>query len=440
MSEKNKERLDSNLSFNKSEQSLFETGPVNEVVILAGGLGTRLRDAVPDVPKVMAPIAGRPFLGYIIDYLRMQGVSTFIFSLGFKGNIIEQYLKEHFPTLDYTTVTEQEPIGTGGGIRLALQKAKSEDVLIVNGDTLFKVDIEQLFEQHQQKKADCTIALKRMKSFVRYGVVQLDKDNRIQSFKEKKYYSQGLINGGVYLLSKEKFFRHSFPQKFSFEKDYLEAKCHEGVFYGVVQEGYFIDIGIRTDYERAQKELVPPVLDLKKVDKSWTLFIDRDGVINDETIGEYVLRWDQFIFSSGVLQSFKKLSDVFGRIILVTNQRGVGKGLMSKADLDTIHYEMQREIEIVGGHLDKIYYCTDVDAVSFYRKPNPGMAVQAKKDFPEIDFKRCIMVGNKESDMRFGRAAGMFTVFLATTNPDVPFPHPDIDLRFDSLAAFASAL
>ena len=101
---------------------------------------------------------------------------------------------------------------------------------------------------------------------------------------------------------------------------------------------------------------------------------------------------------------------------------------------------MQREVEIVGGRIDKIYFCTDLDNDSPMRKPNPGMALQARQDFPQIDFSKTIMVGNKPSDMRFGRAAGMFTVFVATTNPETPFPHPDIDLRFSSLKEFAEAL
>lgn len=168
--------------------------------------------------------------------------------------------------------------------------------------------------------------------------------------------------------------------------------------------------------------------------------MDRDGVINDEKLGEYILHWDYFIFSKGVLDVFKKLSDTFGRVIIVTNQKGVGKGLMTQAALDSIHYEMQREVEVVGGRIDRIYACTDLDDLSPNRKPNHGMALQAQTDMPDIDFSRSVMVGNKPSDMRFGRAAGMRTVFVATTNPEVPFPHPDIDLRFDSLFHFAGAL
>jgi D-glycero-alpha-D-manno-heptose 1-phosphate guanylyltransferase len=279
-----------------------------------------------------------------------------------------------------------------------------------------------------------------MVDFDRYGVVEVDPHGKILSFKEKQYYESGLINGGLYLLNKDLFFQHTFPDKFSFEKEYLETFYPEGKFFGCVQEGYFIDIGIPEDYQRAQTELSSSILDLQKIDKTWTLFLDRDGVINDERVGEYVLHWGQFIFSKGVLDVFKKLSDVFGRIIIVTNQRGVGKELMTEADLQSIHLEMQREVEIVGGKIDRIYYCTDKDNKCFFRKPNPGMAFQAVSDFPEIDLAKSIMVGNKPSDMRFGRSAGMYTVFVTTTNPDQPIPHPDIDLVFPTLADFARAL
>ena len=136
----------------------------------------------------------------------------------------------------------------------------------------------------------------------------------------------------------------------------------------------------------------------------------------------------------------KKLGDKFGKIIIISNQRGIGKGLMTEADLQSIHLEMQREVEIVGGKIDRIYYCIDKDDKSFNRKPNPGMALQALHDFPGIDLDKTIMVGNKPSDMRFGRSAGIFTVFVTTTNPDQPFPHPDIDLIYPSLSAFADVL
>src|SRR6476469_3101676 len=103
-------------------------------IILAGGLGTRLRDTVPDLPKCMAPVAGRPFLSYVIDYLRMQGIERFIFSLGYRWGLIEEFLQKEYPSLDYTSVIEEEPLGTGGGIRLAIEKVISNNVLVANGD------------------------------------------------------------------------------------------------------------------------------------------------------------------------------------------------------------------------------------------------------------------------------------------------------------------
>jgi D-glycero-alpha-D-manno-heptose 1-phosphate guanylyltransferase len=413
---------------------------VKEAIILAGGLGTRLRSTVPDLPKCMAPVAGKPFLSHVIDYLRMQGIERFIFSLGYRWGVVEEYLQREYSNLDFVSVIEEEPLGTGGAIRLAIQKSRSGDVVIANGDTLFKVQLKQLFETHEENNSECTIALKPMKDFDRYGVVETDNSGRIISFKEKQFFPEGLINGGVYLLNKKSFLGHSLPEKFSFEKDYLEKFCAERLFYGSRQNGYFIDIGIPEDFQRAQSELERSKLELSQIDKSWTLFLDRDGVINEERVGEYVLHWGEFIFSKGVLGVFKNLSHRFGRIIVISNQRGVGKGLMTEADLQTIHLEMQREVAIVDGKIDKIYYCTEKDNKAFNRKPNPGMAVQALNDFPDIELSKAIMVGNKPTDMKFGRAAGVFTVFVRTTNPDQPFPHPDIDLIFPSLFDFSAAL
>jgi len=413
---------------------------IREAIILAGGLGTRLRSAVPDLPKCLAPVAGRPFLGHVIDSLRMQGIERFIFSLGYRSELVEDFLRIDYPTLDHVSVVEDEPLGTGGAIALALEQAQTNDVLVANGDTLFRINLQELETAHRQAAAECTLALKPMTDFDRYGVVEMDASGRIASFREKDHYAQGLINGGIYLINKEQWSQRHFNPKFSFEKDYLERFAQEGVLYGSVQEGYFIDIGIPEDFSRADRELRSPVLDLAAVDKSWTLFLDRDGVINEERVGEYVLHWNQFIFSTGVLGVFRQLSEHFGRIFIVSNQRGVGKGLMSEADLQSIHLEMQREVEIVEGKIDRIYYCTEKDDTSFRRKPNPGMAFQAKSEFPDIDFQKSIMVGNKPSDMRFGRAAGMFTVFVRTTNPQQAFPHPDIDLVFPTLAGFVAAL
>ncbi len=178
-------------------------------------------------------------------------------------------------------------------------------------------------------------------------------------------------------------------------------------------------------------------MDISQIDKTCTLFLDRDGVINHEKKDDYILHWDEFKFYHGVTGALKILSDIFGTIVMVTNQRGVGRGLMTEADLTEIHANMLTVVIENGGRINKIYYCTAIESNDNNRKPNPGMAIQAKEDFDHIDFSKAIMVGNKLSDMQFGRNAGMFTVYVETTHPEVDSPHPLIDSRFSDLNAFA---
>jgi len=182
------------------------------------------------------------------------------------------------------------------------------------------------------------------------------------------------------------------------------------------------------------------MIPLNKIDNSWTLFLDRDGVINHEKHEDYIHRWDEFKFYDGATEAIKIFSEKFNRIIIVTNQRGVGKGLTKQHDLDAIHINMQAEIENAGGRVDAIYYCTDLDNESHNRKPNPGMGLQAVKQFDDIDLCKCIMVGNTLSDMEFGRNLGIYTVFLPTTRPEVNLNDTRIDAVYESLKAFANAL
>lgn len=182
------------------------------------------------------------------------------------------------------------------------------------------------------------------------------------------------------------------------------------------------------------------MLNLQNINRSWTLFLDRDGVINVEKKDEYVLNVSEFIFLDGVQQAIKILSEIFGLILVVSNQRGIAKGLMSLEDLHDVHAYMIEEIINQQGRIDKIYFCTDLNNTSPNRKPNTGMALQAKKDFPQIDFSKSIMAGNKISDMQFARNAGMYSVFIASTNPEIGFPHELINTRFNSLLAFATAI
>lgn len=231
-----------------------------ECIILSGGLGTRLRSVVPDLPKSMAYIDGKPFLWYLVRYFLRQDVTHFVFALGYKHEVIEAYLASedspfHNTIAQYKISVETEPLGTGGAIQKACALTKNVQVIVANGDTMFDVDIEALEDFHLSQKSLCILALKPMTDFERYGVVILDEEGRVADFKEKQFYSEGNINGGVYLLDVPPFLELHFPEKFSFEKDFLEGHAGKHTLSGLIQERYFIDIGVPQDYEKAQHEL-----------------------------------------------------------------------------------------------------------------------------------------------------------------------------------------
>jgi D-glycero-alpha-D-manno-heptose 1-phosphate guanylyltransferase len=231
------------------------SGPIRTAIVLAGGLGTRLRTVLQDLPKPMAPIGELPFLSYLLHSLEAFGVEEAILSVGYRREAIVAHYGDCYGRMALRYAVEEEPMGTGGGIRLACRMTDAEDVLILNGDTLFDVDLAAMATAHFGSTAAITLALKPMRDFDRYGTVQLDAEHQVQAFREKQPCVEGLINGGVYLLRNDTWHRIATADKFSFEKDILERYLDVLDFRGYVSEGYFIDIGIPEDYARAQVEL-----------------------------------------------------------------------------------------------------------------------------------------------------------------------------------------
>ncbi|MDR0680342.1 MAG: nucleotidyltransferase family protein [Dysgonamonadaceae bacterium] len=223
---------------------------MKEAIILAGGLGTRLRPVVSDIPKCMAPVAGRPFLHYLLIALESAGFDHIILSLGYKHEVVEEYVLNKEWKMEITSIVETEPLGTGGAVKFALSKSSCENVFILNGDTFLDADYRQMSDFHIQTNAKATLALKEMHNFDRYGSVETDRKSRIVRFIEKQYCRKSLINAGVYILRKNAL--SGFPEKFSLEKDFFEQTVAEGSLSGFLVEGYFIDIGIPDDYSRAQ--------------------------------------------------------------------------------------------------------------------------------------------------------------------------------------------
>ena len=222
-----------------------------DVIVLVGGQGTRLKSVVPDIPKPMASINGKPFLYYLLMRLCRFEVSRIILAVGYKYEAILDYFGTIFQGRELIYSREKQPLGTGGALRQALDYVLSDHVLLLNGDTLFDVDLREMYQYHIAHHADLTIALKPMTNFYRYGVVQ-ERDGRILGFNEKCHCSAGLVNGGVYLINKATQGKLLLAEdRFSFERDFLEKKVNELSFSAFITDKYFIDIGIPEAYQTA---------------------------------------------------------------------------------------------------------------------------------------------------------------------------------------------
>lgn len=390
---------------------------IREAVVLAGGLGTRLRSEIGEFPKPLAPINGEPFLTHVFKYLQKNGVNRVVLSVGYKWELIKEQYGHQWNDIEIYYAVEKERLGTGGAIKLAMAKIESDNFYVLNGDTLFDVNLLTLEDFHFKNNAQCSVALKELFKVDRYGSVELNSD-KISEFKEKTYREQTFINGGIYCLNKS--ILNEFPDSsiFSFESDYLEQNTSEKAIFGKLFNEYFIDIGIPEDYKEFEnkviRELEPlPSFNNLPIDKSWTLFLDRDGVFNHQIIDDYVKQVHELKIIKGVPEALAEFTKQFGKILVVTNQQGVGKGVMTEDDLHHLNGYIVNLVETYGGKIDKIYFAPQLrEEGSNYRKNGTGMGLHAKFDYPEIDFSKSILVGDSESDIEFGTKLGMKTVML----------------------------
>lgn len=226
----------------------------DEAIILAGGLGTRLRPVLSDLPKPMAPINDKPFLEYMLSYLSSYGIRHVVLSVGYKHELIKSHFGSSFSGIKLTYAIEEEPLGTGGAIRYALNFIQSQKVFLLNGDTFFNVNLRDLSEFYKAYNPDIAMTIRLMHDFFRYGTVQHD-ISRVTGFVAKKPVKRGFINGGIYLIRKALFDNYDLPDKFSFESDFLEKNLDQLEVYAMECSDYFIDIGIPKDYEKARTEL-----------------------------------------------------------------------------------------------------------------------------------------------------------------------------------------
>ena len=221
-----------------------------EAIILAGGFGTRLRSVVSDLPKPMAPIAGRPFLELLLDHLAMFDFDHIVLSTGYMHDKIESHFGSAYKGMLLSYAVEKEPLGTGGGIRNALTLCSQEDVAVLNGDTLFRIDYNVLASFYHSHHCRLAMVMRNVDDTSRYGAVSTDSSGRIVRFDEKNQCDgAGTINGGISMINRSLLEEFAPGEAFSFEKDVLQAMYDKEPFYAYASDDYFIDIGIPEDYQ-----------------------------------------------------------------------------------------------------------------------------------------------------------------------------------------------
>jgi D,D-heptose 1,7-bisphosphate phosphatase len=373
--------------------------PPIQAVILAGGLGTRLGSKTETLPKPMMDIAGRPFLDYLVQNLRRQGVNEIVLSIGYLSDAIRSYFgtgENHGLSIRYAV--EESPLGTGGALRNCLPMLR-ERFFVMNGDTLFDVNLAALANASPGN----VMAMLPVDDSSRYGRVTLE-DGRVARFEEKGDQGPGVINGGVLCLDRDVL--AGLPDgKSSLEQDFLPRLVYQGTLSGFISNGFFIDIGVPDSLANAQSSI-------PRWEKKPIAFIDRDGVLNDD-LG-YVHTVEQFEWLDGAQRAVRYLNDAGCHVVLVTNQAGIAKGMYSEEDFHALTRWMHEELWKCGAHLDAVYYCPYHPAAilphyrkaSEDRKPGPGMLLRAMAELP-CDTKRSFFIGNQSTDRQAADAASV---------------------------------
>ena len=383
-----------------------------EAIILAGGFGTRLAHVVPDVCKPMAPVAGRPFLRWVLDQLDGAGFGHVVIADGYRREQIEDYFMGTYRGLQIDYSPEDTPLLTGGAVKRALSLCGNGRVFVLNGDTWFDVDFAAMERVADEGDPVAVLAAKRMRDFDRYGTLDVAPNGTIRAFREKAPCDEGLINGGVYLLSRDAL--DGMPDRFSLETDFFERVVGGGTLAAVECGGGFIDIGVSEDYERAQA-----MFEGRRAAGCHLAMFDRDGTINVDT--GHLHRPEKIRLISSTVKAIQRYArDPEWRIAVVTNQAGIAKGLYGVREMRETNAAMGRMLHAFGADVDAWYFCPhhpDYTGDCDCRKPRPGMLLRAMRDFG-ADPAGCVMYGDKEKDRLAAEAAGVRFV-LAGGEADV---------------------
>lgn len=381
-------------------------GAIRQCAVLAGGLGTRLGARTAQTPKPMLPVAGRPFLAWLLREVSRYGVTDILLLTGHLSSVVRDGLDDLRAMLPrhvrITLSEEPSPAGTGGALHHA--RARLQDrFLLVNGDSLFDCDLPAALAIEDAPEVMGRLMLRQVADASRYGVVET-RDGVVTAFRERGAAGvPGTMNGGVYVLDR-RILDH-VGADCSLERDVLPGLAAAGLLRGTVGSGWFIDIGIPADLARAGAE-VPAHLTRP------ALFLDRDGVCNVDH--GWVGTRDRFEWMPGAKAAISLAHRRGCHVFLVTNQAGVARGLYDEAAVQGLHAWMLDEAIAAGGTIDDVRYCPfhpdaavpEYRQVSPWRKPAPGMILDLLRAW-DLDAACCALVGDQPTDMQAASAAGI---------------------------------
>jgi D,D-heptose 1,7-bisphosphate phosphatase len=380
-----------------------------EAIILAGGLGTRLREIVSDLPKPMAPVAGRPFLEILLTSLSCKGFERVVLSLGYMADKVVAHFGSAFAGIELVYEIEHRPLGTGGALCRAMERCNTDHVFVFNGDTYLDLEAA-VVEAHWQRDHVPIIVGRKVPDTFRYGRLETDR-GRVLGFVNKGVTGPGLINAGCYVLPTTILSDYLHGEPFSLESDFLTKAVGKQEFNLFKTNGHFIDIGVPKDYARAQTELAGVCI-LSEGNKRPAAFLDRDGVLNLDH--GYVHEVSEFDWVEGARAAVKLLNDTGYLVILVTNQAGIGRGYYGEADFWHLTSWMRDRLAEIGAHVDGVYFCphhpTEAKGAlkvrCMCRKPNPGMIEHAQREW-NIDMGKSFVIGDTLKDMELANAVNV---------------------------------